>query len=194
MFRPTKAFSASQYGLKYHARRMLSRTSTPANASTARSTFMSVSPFLKQFRDLWSVLAALSGCRGKLRAHPGNDPPRIHRSCGPRQDAPASEQEQGRNARDAQLRGDARFLIGVELDEPDIRFELACRLLEHRSHDPAGATPGRPDVEQDRNIVVPTMLLEGRGVDRRRMTIEQRLVTGTAPPLAHRPIGRDAIG
>src|SRR3712207_1635471 len=59
------------------------------------------------------------------------------------------EHEQRRNALNAELSGEPRFGIDVDLDEPGLRLEFLRGLLEYRSHHSAGSAPSRPEVRDN---------------------------------------------
>src|SRR6202023_1965010 len=49
-----------------------------------------------------------------------------------------------------------QFLYGVavDLDQPQIGFELGCRLFEDRRHRPAGTAPDSPEINQYGNVIM----------------------------------------
>lgn len=59
-----------------------------------------------------------------------------------------SEQNQGWNAADTELRGQVGFCLGIDLGQPDPGFELARRLLELRGHHLARPAPRCPEIDQ----------------------------------------------
>ena len=91
-----------------------------------------------------SALIWLSGC---APAKPG------HRLA-------ADEGIDRRHRLDAQLLGQLRVLVDVDLDQPDLALGRAHQLLEHRRQLLARAAPGRPEIDQHRHC--------HRGLDARR--------------------------
>ena len=99
-------------------------------------------------------------------------------------DLPAvMHQHQGRYVLDAVALQQFRCRIAVHLDQPHLGLELGCRLLEDRRHRPAGTAPGGPEINQQRDVAVPGMLVEASGVVERRR-----------PPLVKRAMARPALG
>src|ERR1019366_9146156 len=112
---------------------------TPAKASTARSTFISLSLSFAQTIARCSPRPRVGSCGpGQMAACPGHDASRIHGAGRARDDLSAAQQEQRRNAADAEFGCDCGLLVRVDLEQPNIRLELDGGLLEHRCHDPAG--------------------------------------------------------
>src|SRR5688572_19344080 len=64
----------------------------------------------------------------------------------------ASEGDERRYAANAKARGDSRRVLGVELGQTHARLELRRRLLVRRRHQLARATPGRPEINHQRQI------------------------------------------
>ena len=128
------------------------------------------------------------GCLREMRARPVDDAPGIHHACCSGYNPSAAEQQQSRNARDPEFGGDPRLVVRIELDEPDVRFEFSSSFFEHGRHRPAGAAPGRPNVHENGDIVLASMLVKICGPHRERAAFEQGAMTATAPRVARRPI------
>ena len=71
------------------------------------------------------------------------------------------ENHQGRDAANAVLAGDVGIFVGVELENFDLPFEFLGGLVNNRSHHAAWATPGSPEVNQDRHVTLKDILLKG---------------------------------
>src|SRR5271157_3446509 len=87
------------------------------------------------------------------------------------------EEHQGGNAADAKFVGDALRGIGIELRQAYFRFQLRSRLSVLRCHCPTGATPGRPEVHDYRNVIAVDVAAEIVPSELQRMTREQWLMT-----------------
>src|SRR3569832_653231 len=85
---------------------------------------------------------------------PVHDVGRTHRAGLTRDLAPLPEQDQRRDAADAELRAYARRLLGVELGAPQPRLQLRRGLLEGRRHHFAGPTPRGSEILEHRVVVV----------------------------------------
>ncbi len=66
--------------------------------------------------------------------------------------AAAGKGEDGGNGLDAELAGDLGMLVDVDLDQADLPGLLGDDLFERRAQLPAGAAPGGPEIDQDRNL------------------------------------------
>ena len=80
-------------------------------------------------------------------------------------------------------------VVGVELQQANIGFELAGGTLEHRRHRAARTAPGRPDVDQQRDVAVCHVAAEAGFVDFDRPTAEDRLMAGSTAGRRRRPFG-----
>jgi len=76
--------------------------------------------------------------------------------------APVHKKRQRGDA--ANLEARAQFLVGlgVNLGCPNTGLQLAGGLHKGRRHLPAGATPGRPKIDKDRNVAAAYVLFKGR--------------------------------
>jgi hypothetical protein len=84
--------------------------------------------------------------------------------------------------------GDPRLVVRIELDEPDARSEFSGSFFEHERHRAAGAAPGRPNLHQNGDIVLASMLVEICRPHRERAAFEQGAMTAPAPCVARRLI------
>src|SRR2546423_12561541 len=73
----------------------------------------------------------------------------------------ALEEDQGRDAAHAELRGVLLVAVGVDLVELDLAGVLAGELLDDRRNRFAGLAPGRPEIDEDRLVRLENLLLEG---------------------------------
>src|SRR5882724_9666002 len=92
-------------------------------------------------------------------------------------------QHQGRYALDGVAPQQFRCRVAVHLDQPHLGLEFRCCLFEDRRHRLAGTTPGGPEVNEQRDVAVPAMLIEASGIVERRR-----------PPLVKRAMARPALG
>src|SRR5271169_5883463 len=102
-------------------------------------------------------------------------------------------QEKCRNAADSKACGNRWRGIGVEFQQANLRFKLACGSLEHRGHRAAGAAPRRPNVDKKRNIAVRYVAGKSRFIDLNGAAAEDRLVARSAVRGRHRPIGGQPV-
>src|ERR1700704_1484363 len=73
--------------------------------------------------------------------------------------------------------------VAVHLDQPHLRLELGCRPFENWRHCPAGTAPGRPEINEQRNVTVPCMLVEAHdAVQYNRPTFVKWQTAGPALP------------
>ena len=105
----------------------------------------------------------------------------------------ALEQREGRDAAYAVPGGQFLRLFGVELGNPHCRFELPGRLFVGWRHRPAGPAPGRPEIDQDREIAASDLFFETGGVEFRRFSAKHRLAAFTAVRMHAEACGRNAV-
>ena len=87
-----------------------------------------------------------------------------------------------------------RYSVAVDLDQPHLGLELGCRLFEDRRHGPAGTAPGGPEINQQRDVAVPSMLVEASGaVQCSRPSFVKRPVAGPALGVLAQPVARHAV-
>ncbi len=91
---------------------------------------------------------------------PLHDIPLVHRPCLARNLSAAAHQHQGGDTADAEAGTQLLGLFGIDFDQSDCRFELDGRLLEGRGHHPAGSAPGRPEIDEQGNVVFLRVVLE----------------------------------
>ena len=97
----------------------------------------------------------------------------------------ALEDHQGRNAADAVLVGHVGVFVGVELEHLDLAVKFLGNFLDDRSHHPAGTTPGRPEIDQHRNVALEDVLVKGSvsdssGARHQRVLIKAKSSNGLA--------------
>src|SRR5205807_4052515 len=83
------------------------------------------------------------------------------------------------------------LLLGVDLQEPEVGFELGRGSLVSRRHGEARTAPGSPEIYDHRNVIAGEVALESRGISQRRLPREQLLVAGSTLGLLRRPVRRD---
>src|SRR6185503_1656901 len=67
-------------------------------------------------------------------------------------DLAALEDENRRDAADAELRGGVRVLVDVELADGDLAIVIGRQRVDGRRETPARAAPLRPEIDQDRLV------------------------------------------
>jgi len=98
--------------------------------------------------------------------------------------AAAIHQQQGWDTCDAETRRQLWGFFRIDLEQSNPRLQLLRRALEHRRHRAAWTAPGRPDVDQNGDIIVGDVPPETFLVDLDRMACEDRLVA-SATTRAH---------
>ena len=89
----------------------------------------------------------------------------------------AAEQDQGGNAADPILSTQFGLSFGIDLCQPVTRFEGVRRLGKLGSHHLAGTTPGRPEINQQGNIVALEVPSKVERIQLQRIPIEKGLTT-----------------
>src|SRR5690242_12586585 len=128
-----------------------------------------------------------------MRAGPLHDAGAVHRTGLARDLAPATEKGERRNAADVVTRAEGLLGFGIHLEQAHARFELRRRLRVVRRHHPAWPAPRRPEVHQQRDVVVRQMLLEGSRVHFDRLALEQWPATLPAGRRRIETSGRQAV-
>jgi hypothetical protein len=64
------------------------------------------------------------------------------------------------------------LVVGVQLCQANVRLESARSLRKERRHRLAGTAPGRPEIDDERQIVAGQMFVEGGGGQHQRRTLE----------------------
>src|ERR1700704_4923598 len=91
------------------------------------------------------------------------------------------EKHQCRYASDGKALRQVRHCVAVHLDQPHFRLELGCRLLKDRSHHSTRATPSRPEIDEERNVIARRMSVEAASTaQRNRSPFKQRTMAGSA--------------
>jgi hypothetical protein len=107
---------------------------------------------------------------------------------------PVMKKRQCWYASDGEALREVRHCITVHLDQPQLRLELGGRLLEDRSHHPTRATPGRPEINEERNVAARRMPVKASSIaQRKRPTFEQWSMAGSALWAGTQSRARDAI-
>jgi len=70
-----------------------------------------------------------------------------------------------------------RFVVGIDLRKTKFRFELFGRSFEKRRHCPARPAPGRPKIDDHREVAAVQMLVEIARGQGNRLALEQSEVT-----------------
>ena len=127
-------------------------------------------------------------CRG-----PAHDVLRAHGACLAGDLTSALEQGERRNAADTELRGQVGLSLGVHLCQPDPGFELARGLLKLRRHHLARPAPGRPEIDQQRQIAALHVARERRRGQLDGLAREQGLLAAAAVGTIRELGGRHAV-
>ena len=90
------------------------------------------------------------------------------------------KQDQGRDAANPVTLGIFRFGFGIQLGQTHMGFELLCGLSKCRRHRAAGATPGRPEIDDDGEFTPLDVRCEAGGGQIERMSRKKRRLASTA--------------
>eukprot|EP00825_Cyclidium_porcatum_P004716 TRINITY_DN1222_c0_g1_i2.p3 TRINITY_DN1222_c0_g1~~TRINITY_DN1222_c0_g1_i2.p3 ORF type:complete len:216 (-),score=29.50 TRINITY_DN1222_c0_g1_i2:31-678(-) len=74
--------------------------------------------------------------------------------------AAVQKNRQGRNAADIEAGGQLLFGFGIDLDQPGVGLEVDGGLMEVWCHLAAWATPWRPEIDDDRQVVAGKVTVE----------------------------------
>src|SRR5688572_13503529 len=85
--------------------------------------------------------------------HPGHDAIDVERAGLPRDLLPFPIEDHRGYTPDAVAPGDLRLRLSVELGKARARLEQSCRALVRRRHHSAWTAPGRPEIDDQRNLV-----------------------------------------
>src|SRR6476659_7340315 len=113
--------------------------------AAATNNYLAVEPRKAVARDPGSR-------RPRVWLQPSLEGARIHGAGGLRHRLALREDDHRRDAADAVAAGQRRLLVGVDLEEPEARLERLGGALEGRRHGPAGAAPGGPEIDYDRDL------------------------------------------
>jgi hypothetical protein len=118
-------------------------------------------------------VVSTAGHDGLLTQHPA-DQIALGSGAGEAVDFPTAQSEDDRrDAAHAELLGQRRLLIDVDLDKADPRFEPSCGALEGGSHGVGRPAPRRPEIDQQRNVALSEMPREAGPVERDGPALEQ---------------------
>ena len=95
-------------------------------------------------------------------------------------------QHQGRNALNPGTPRNVGVIFGVQLYKPHLALQRLRGLGKFRGHHPAGATPRRPIVNEQRQLIAPHGLVMAPRIQFGHLAIRQRITAGAA----FRPIGQ----
>ena len=127
------------------------------------------------------------------RLRPRYNAARVARPSAPGDFLATQKQHESRNAANPVARRQRLLLLGVDLQEPVIGFELGGRSLVSGRHGKARAAPGSPEIYDHRNVVARDVALEGYGIGRDRFPREQLLVAGATLGLPRRPVRGNSV-
>ena len=115
-----------------------------------------------------------------MRLRPAHDVGCAHSARLSRNFAATSKQRQRRDAADIETCPEGFLRFGIDLGQPDRRFQLRGRLLESGRHLATRAAPRCPEIDQNRNVVSSDVAVERRFVQRHRMRGEKLLMALSA--------------
>jgi len=124
---------------------------------------------------------------GECLARPVDDTGGIQGAGNPIELPASGEKYHRRDAPNAKLARCRLLLLGVELQKPDMRLELLGGLLECWRHHAAGATPGGPEIHQQRDITALHLLQESGARDGLRLAGKKRLLAPAAVGMLRQP-------
>jgi len=129
----------------------------------------------------------------KVAPRPAHDLSCPHRTDLARALAAVFEQDHRGNASNPVSGAERLFGFGVDLCQTDLRLKPFSGLDELWRHRLAGATPGRPEIDQHRDVISADVFLESRGCKFGGMRIKQRLMTLPTLRLFAQPRRRHAV-
>ena len=135
----------------------------------------------------------LSKLRSKMPVDPRAQRAGRHRAGLARNLAAAAHEDHGRDCLDLKARGKLPFGVGIDLGEPQPRLKLLCGGFESRSHGAARSAPGRPEIDQQRQVGRVGVAIEMRRIEIDRMPGEQRLMAAAAFAAFAAPFRRHAV-
>lgn len=86
-----------------------------------------------------------------------------------------------------------RFGFGIDLAKAQTRLELFCRFFEHRRHGAAWPAPGRPEIDEQRQIRGTGVAVEMPRIEIDRVSGEKRLMALTASATLATALGWHAV-
>ncbi len=149
-----------------------------AQNSKARPGGLST-PLVVFYQPRRRFVRALDSHSAQLLARPLHNALGVQRAGHARQFTAAAKQHQRRNTADTESSRQRLVLFGIHLEQPYRRFELGRGLLEGRRHHATRAPPGRPKIDQQRQITALRLFAERRRVHRHGLPGEQRRLAAT---------------
>ena len=105
----------------------------------------------------------------------------------------AAHEDHGRDRLDLKARGKLPFRVGIDLGEPQSRLKLFRRRFENRRHRAARSAPGRPEIDQQRQVGRIGVPIEMRRVEIDWVSGEEGLMAAPAFAALTAPFGRHAV-
>jgi len=118
---------------------------------------------------------------------------RRHRAGGSRDLAAVQRERDRGNAAHAETLGEHRGRVDIDFDEAQARLEARGGAREFRRHDAAGAAPGGPEVDQQRDVAFLEVPVEAGGIERHGMPVEERTMTFSAASAGREPRAGHAV-
>ena len=117
---------------------------------------------------------------------PARELPRVHCACLARDLLPASKYDQRRNAADIEACCRRRLILGIQFGESKIRLEFARSGFEKWRHGDARTAPRCPEIDDQRQVAAPDVLIEvARGQSQGFAFEECEVALWTARRLVH---------
>ncbi len=129
----------------------------------------------------------------QMLTRPGHDTGAVERTRHPGELPSLRKQDHRGDAADTELGRDRLLLFGIDLEQAHSRFQLCRRLLECRRHHPAGTAPGRPEIDQQRDIAARQLGLKFRCTGLQGLAGEKGRFAAPAFPAAPKTISGDTI-
>src|SRR3984885_3588057 len=101
------------------------------------------------------------GCRGECVVDPGPQGRQGYGAGLPGRYLSAAQHQQGGDGLGGEPLGDLRRDVDVHFDQLHLACQVTGQLLKRRADHPAGAAPGRPQIDDDGNLGRPRDLIEG---------------------------------
>jgi hypothetical protein len=130
-----------------------------------------------------------------LRLLPGpcDDACHVHRAGLTRDFLPILEEGQCGNAADVVCRCEIARFLGVDLGDAEIGLESLRGLFIRWRHGAAGTAPGRPEIDQHRDVVARDVLREPDAVHVDRLCNEEIVRASAAGRMFRETVGRQSV-
>src|SRR5882672_869359 len=141
---------------------------------------------------LWYARHATGARLRQCLVDPAIERAEVARARAPRHFLAAAEQDERRDAADAEATGELLVLVGVHLAYLQLRTSLGGEAVEHRRHGTTRAAPLRPEIHEHRQVAAPGMRFESLRVERNRLARDNCGLAFRAGGVVSQSILRDA--